>query len=682
MKKKIVAVLLAAALGMSSSMSVQAIPDSARAQLDAAMTLTKQNFTENEGTIKILLQGCLDTLDADDPAAATLQSIIYLLEAGNADATSVTVLLESVAADDTAPSETAGADQTADGNGAADDTAETAENQEDTGISETNTPTDVVTEAVPETETETQAVMTEPETETVAETTVQQTPDRPLSGLPIYQAAQFIREILQQSVLVDVPGNWGNNNAPGKTLISYSPVNDSGAISPSAGTLSISYFPMEGNDANAAFDSYEKNIADMSVTTQLTSSDATAADLPARRIEFTMSVGANQFSCETICFAYDQVIYSIELMQGQQSSYDYFPMYDQVVGSAEVGDAQQIADAEAHRGEIVATQESETASTEASGGQEETIVSTEQQATEAPTEQQTETPVTDTGSRETERGRLGETERVITGETETEESGLIGGETEMPDSGLVSGETNASDDSVIPDQSGTAGDGVITGESETPGNGLVPADGSQGQDGAMMSSDMGTFQYALNGHVYQFPTAVGDLAENDLPLNRELTIPYDFKSEADMVGGGAWTEIVNTQYYYFENALYKEMAGVTNMSGYPISMSEAVLTALIDTQGSYVNITLPGNVHVGSAESDILNGFPEFASVSKDGTAMFRGNELLYACNIRDDGCTGYVLIRNDAPYYSAVSMICDQGIIKEISFECLGSERAGWIFS
>ena len=53
---------------------------------------------------------------------------------------------------------------------------------------------------------------------------------------------------------------------------------------------------------------------------------------------------------------------------------------------------------------------------------------------------------------------------------------------------------------------------------------------------------------------------------------------------------------------------------------------------------------------------------------------LFRGNELLYACNIRDDGCTGYVLIRNDAPYYSAVSMICDQGIIKEISFECLGS--------
>ena len=126
----------------------------------------------------------------------------------------MTVLLESVAADDTAPLETAGADQTADGNGAADDTAETAENREDTGISETNTPTDVVTEVVPETETETQAVMTEPETEAVAETTVQQTPDRPLSGLPIYQAAQFIREILQQSVLVDVPGNWGNNNAP------------------------------------------------------------------------------------------------------------------------------------------------------------------------------------------------------------------------------------------------------------------------------------------------------------------------------------------------------------------------------------------------------------------------------------------------------------------------------------
>ena len=64
-----------------------------------------------------------------------------------------------------------------------------------------------------------------------------------------------------------------------------------------------------------------------------------------------------------------------------------------------------------------------------------------------------------------------------------------------------------------------------------------------------------------------------------------------------------------------------------------------------------------------------------------DGYAAFRGNELLYACNVRDDGCNGYALIRNDDPYYSALTIICENGIVKEISFECIGSVRAEGVF-
>ena len=67
--------------------------------------------------------------------------------------------------------------------------------------------------------------------------------------------------------------------------------------------------------------------------------------------------------------------------------------------------------------------------------------------------------------------------------------------------------------------------------------------------------------------------------------------------------------------------------------------------------------------------------------VPEDGTAGFRGNELLYACNTRSDGSFGYVIIKNDAPYYSSLSIICENGRIIEISFECIGSRRAAGVF-
>ncbi len=564
--KRIWAMLLSSALALQSPVMAGALPESAAAQISSAALLAEQDLAANSDSIKILLQQALQQLDEGDLAAATLQSVILLLDSGNADSASVTVLLRS-ALDSGAETEAGGAETEA---------PETAAETE-AGATETE---------APETAAETGTGQTDG-TQTVTETLASEL------GLPVYQVSSFIKTILPESVLVDVPGDWGNN-ASGRSLTSYSPVNGSGAISPAAGTLTLSYFPMEGTDVAAAFDTYEKNIADMSVTTDLSSEDATAADLPARKIEFVMSVGANQFTCETVCFAYEGTIYAIELMQGQQTSYDYFPTYHQVVDSAEIGSAEEISEVSA-------------------------LIESGQQVTETAPEQ------TEPVSEQTEAPE----------QTET-----------LPE------QTEA------PEQTETEAEAVSD----------------------VFVGDMGTFQYELNGQVYQFPTAVRDFARGALPLDLQLTLPYDFSSDADMAGG-RWTEIVNTQYYYFENALHKEMAGVTNMSGYPVAMSEGILTALIDTEGDYIKVTLPGGIQVGSAEADILKGFPEFAGMPMDGTAAFRGNELLYACNVRDDGCNGYVLIRNDAPYYSAVSIICENGVIKEISFECLGSVRAEGVF-
>ncbi len=537
--RRLAAALLAAAMCLGPAARAEAASGAIADQVNTALALTELDLDANSETVRLLLQQCVDALEEDDPVAATLRSVITLLDTGAADAASVAALLRSVV--DSQPA------------------AQDAPAQE--------TP-------VPDTPAQATA---QPSVSAAVEAAVSEL------GLPVYEAASFVRTVLRDPVLVSVPGGWGNN-ASGRALTSYSPVNDSGAISPAAGTLTISYVPMEGSSEAEALDSYAKNIANMSVTTAFASEDATAAELPARRLDFTMMVGANQFTCETVCFAYDQTVFAIELMQGQQTAYDYFPMYQQVVGSTEVG--------------------------------------TEQMVQEVLTAQPTPEP-----------------EQAEPAAQPTPE---LAEPTAQPTPELV----------------------------ETP----APAaeDTPQG--------DMGTFLYEINGHTYQFPTAVRDMAEADLRLDRQTVIPYDFHSSADMADG-QWTEIVNTQYYYFENLPYKEMIGVTNMTGQPAAASDCILTALIDTQGTYADVTLPGGVRVGGAESDILKGFPEFAGKPLDGVAGFRGNELLYACNVRDDGCNGYVLIRNDAPYYSAVSIICEYGVIKEISFECLGSVRANGVF-
>ena len=216
-------------------------------------------------------------------------------------------------------------------------------------------------------------------------------------------------------------------------------------------------------------------------------------------------------------------------------------------------------------------------------------------------------------------------------------------------------------------------------EPEVPAETEAPA-AEPGTPQAPEGGDISSFQYELNGHTYQFPTPMSEIAPEDIQLDRQIRLPYDISSDADMESG-SWTEIINTQYFYFENSLYKEMTGITNMTGYDTVLSEGILTALIDTNGTYLNVVLPGNVHVGSSEADILKGFPAFAGKQLDGVATFVGNDYLYACNVRDDGCNGYAIVRNDDPFYSAVTIICENSVIKEISFECIGAERAKGVF-
>ena len=589
------------------------MPDAALSQISAAITLTDTDLEANTDTIRILLEQCITVMGEDNPMVPTLQSVLLLLDTGTADAASVSVLLKSVV----------------------DSAGELPGDDVDAAAAQTEAPAADPGAQVQETDAQDDGGQVQAP---VAEQTEESAPQEDLIpmaaqrqpnglGLPAFEVSTFLKAILQGQVLLNVPSDWGNN-ASGRSLTSFSPVNDSGAISPAAGTLTISYFAMEDPDEKTALETYARNIENMSVTSNMTVEPATAANLSGQKMSFLMTVGANQFTCETFCFAYERTIYAIELMQGPQSSYDYFPVYDNVVDSAEVGDEEEIREAEEQSEAGIPVQMTEK---EIPPETDAPLI----EETEGPVVQETEAPVT----QETDAPLIEETEAPVTQETDAP---LIE-ETEAP---------------VIP-------------ETETP---VVPA-----LEGTA-TGDIGTFQYSLNGHDYQFPTPVAELAPEDLALNRDLMLPYDFSSDADMAGG-TWTEIVNTQYYYFESSQYKEMAGVTNMEGYPVTMSEGMLTALIDTQGDYVDITLPGDVKVGGAETDILRGFPQFAGMPMDGTAVFIGNELLYACNVRDDGCNGYVLVRNDEPYYSAVSIICDNGVICEISFECLGSVRAYGVF-
>ena len=551
------ALFLSAVLLSEAVMPVSALQEDVEKQLKAVKSLTDLDPDANAAAIGILLQQCMELLPDGDPVKSTLQSIQLLSEGGSQNAAAVDLLLDGLL--------------------------------QGSGESET--------EAAAEGSQELFSGMVFPDLNALQETVFD-------AGIPDFQMPELTQTQIPESVLVDVPGDWGNNAASGRSLISYSPVNGSGAISPKAGTLTISYFAMESEDPASAFFSYEKSISDMSVTSDMQSEDLSSASLPAKKLNFQMNVGANQFACETVCFIYEDTVYAFELMQGQLSAYNYFPVFNQVVQSAEIAGESAVIEAPAE--------------TEAP------------EVPEVPAE--TEAPAVPETSVETEAPAVPETSV----------------ETEAPAVPETSAETEAP---AVPETP------VVTG-----------------------GEDISSFRYELNGHSYQFPTPMGEIDPSDIQLDRQLELPYDICSDADMESG-SWTEIINTQYFYFENSLYKEMTGITNMTGYDTVLSEGILTALIDTNGTYLDVVLPGDVHVGGAESDILRGFPAFAGKEMDGVATFAGNDYLYACNVRDDGCNGYAIVRNDAPFYSAVTIICENSLIKEISFECIGSERAKGVF-
>ena len=557
------ALFLSAVLLSEAVMPVSALQEDVEKQLKAVKSLTDLDPDANAAAIGILLQQCMELLPDGDPVKSTLQSIQVLSEGGSQNAAAVDLLLDGLL--------------------------------QGSGEAETEAAASGKTAA--EGSQELFSGMVFPDLNALQETVFD-------AGIPDFQMPELTQTKIPESVLVDVPGDWGNNAASGRSLISYSPVNGSGAISPKAGTLTISYFAMESEDPASAFFSYEKSISDMSVTSDMQSEDLSSASLPAKKLNFQMNVGANQFACETVCFIYEDTVYAFELMQGQLSAYNYFPVFNQVVQSAEIAGESAVIEGPA-----------ETEAATVPEGPAETEVAT---VPEGPAE--TEVPAVPETPVETEAPAVPETPV----------------ETEAPE---------------VPETP------VGTGE-----------------------EDISSFRYELNGHSYQFPTPMSEIDPSDIQLDRQLELPYDICSDAD-VESGSWTEIINTQYFYFENSLYKEMTGITNMTGYDTVLSEGILTALIDTNGTYLDVVLPGGVRVGGAESDILRGFPAFAGKEMDGVATFAGSDYLYACNVRDDGCNGYAIVRNDDPFYSAVTIICENSLIKEISFECIGSERAKGVF-
>ena len=621
MKKHVkkTAVFLAAALICEAVMPVSALEENVKKQLEAVKSLADLDLDSNAAAIQILLQQCMDLLPDGDPVKATLQSIQVLTDGGSQNTAAVDLLLDGLL-------------------------------QESMG-SETETAETAVVAA--EGAQGTFAGMVFPD-----QSSLQGTAGTTFNAnLPAFEVPEFLQTQIPVSVFVDVPGDWGNNAASGRSLISYSPVNGSGAISPRAGTLTISYFDMGADEPDSAFSNYEKSISDMSVTSDMQSEDISSANLPARKLNFQMNVGANQFACETVCFIYEDTVYAFELMQGQLSAYNYFPVFNQVVQSAEIAGGEAVIETEAPMVEPEVPVE-----TEAPVVESEVPVETEAPVVESEVPVETEAPMVEPEVPVETEAPVVESEVPVETEAPVVES-EVPVETEAP---MVEPE--------VPVE--TEAPAV---EPEVPAETEAPA-AEPGTPQAPEGGDISSFQYELNGHTYQFPTPMSEIAPEDIQLDRQIRLPYDISSDADMESG-SWTEIINTQYFYFENSLYKEMTGITNMTGYDTVLSEGILTALIDTNGTYLNVVLPGNVHVGSSEADILKGFPAFAGKQLDGVATFVGNDYLYACNVRDDGCNGYAIVRNDDPFYSAVTIICENSVIKEISFECIGAERAKGVF-
>ena len=416
---------------------------------------------------------------------------------------------------------------------------------------------------------------------------------------------------LNETVAVQVPSAWGNNSGASETMVSYSPANNSGATDPRSGTLSTIWYNT-GMSEDVILDEYVDNICKQDIFSDVEAQPFTVAGQEGLAISYNMNVGTNSFRCKSACFVYGDILYSVEMCQGEKSVEDYFPVYQDVVGS-------------------------------------EAIMEGDWDLTQSIPEPEPESVPEPSPESEPESGSVPEPAPESEPEPESVPEPAPESEPE-PES--------------VPEPSP---------ESEPePGSVPEPLPETEPQPAAQ-EGDLGDFTYTINGHAYAFPTAVNELAEGDLCLDMSLELSAEEDSSA------AGNELVNTLYFVLNNFPTRELIGVSNLTGDIAPMSAGILTALVDTAADTVNVELPGGLKIGSPEESIAQAFPEFAGRALDGLAAFRGNELLYACNVRDDGCNGYVIIRNDAPYCSALSIICENSAVREINFQCLGSGIAGY---
>lgn len=433
--------------------------------------------------------------------------------------------------------------------------------------------------------------------------------------LPAYTASGYETSSLNSGeVFLSIPEGWGNNTDADMAERKYSPVNQSGAISPEAATLCVNWYETEDD---APLDTFVDNLKKNNFLSGVSSETTVTAGLDSRRNTYQLTASSNTFDCESVCFLYNDYVYTVEMLQGGRSAYNYFPVYDTVIESLSVG-------SQAPGTGVV------------------------------PVEPDPATPVPDFPADEPDSPTP--VPDFPAGEPDTA--------TPVPD--FPAGEP----DSPTPVPDFPAGEP----DSPTP----VPDSSTPSPDAAaeLLPGDLGSFTYLINGHLYSFPTTAALIKEGDLPIDSSLTLPGS--TELSIPSGGQGTgELANSQLFTYHDHVHSELIGISNLTMSEMPIIAGTITSLVDTEGSYVNLTLPGGITIGAQESRISEAFPEFASMKMDGIAGFRGNELLYACNVRPDGTNGYALIRNDSPFYSCLTIICENGAIREINFGCLGKQQA-----
>ena len=591
MKKKMkswILVFLAAVLSITLAGTMESIADSVNSQndelsemivtLDTIISMVEEDAVGYSTTICLLLDQILEKLDDTSEAFESLT---------NARILAGTVLLnKKVLLGLLDQAKSALEEENGSGNEINADDVEETDTESRPEIEPEPEP-----EIEPETETETEpqtepATEPEPEPENLTEPeTIEEVIDRPASGFPLYSQDQYMWAVMNDKYSLMVPSDWGNNQSD-RAVTNYSPANGSGAITPSSGTLQTLYNEHGGTDAEILED-YEDGISKLNETSNVRVQDTMAADMPGKRIQYTMTLGANEFECEGVYFADNGTLYSVQILQGDKRNYDFYEVFDYAVESMEEGVVEN--------------------------------VTTPQQETTAEPEPQTP-PVQ---SQEPEP----QTQPVQPQEPEPQ---------------------------------------------------TQPAPVQQPEPGTGVTLE--SFQYTINGHTYQFPTSMQYMTVGDLPIDPNEIIVYEYAVNGN--NEGIFNELINTSYFFFDGTLTSELAGVSNMQNYDIPAAQGVLTELIDLKGGYVNLTLPGGVTIGSSEAAVIQAFPPFADISKDGIAGILGDEeYIYACNYRSDGTLGYVIIKNDKPYYSTLSIILENDAVREICFECIGSVRADGVF-